>query len=171
MVDKAKTDFEVGGFCQLAATTVAKVSLTPVALLKVGWPNQFLILDIYDDEEKGKLLRLDPCCGWMRDLQKEEKYACEAHHAKYFEPLPGHIKDQPKGEAEEAEEGGALQGKRRYSGFATEEGGEDVLGVEYVGNGGKAGALFFRSAGKRPIVVRGVAADKIMRLMSKLGIL
>jgi hypothetical protein len=167
MADEEKVEFKVGGFCRVSATTVAKIpDMTPVRLLKNGWPNKFLIIEIYDDEEKGKLLRLDPCCGWMRDLKKEEETACEAHPAKYFEPLPGHIQDQEDGEEAEEDPQG-----RRYSGFGQDEEGEDAVGVEYVRNGGKTGSFFFRRAGERPIVVRGQAADKLLRAVKKLGIL
>jgi hypothetical protein len=161
-------EFKVGGFVALKADAVAKVDMTPVRLLKAGWPNKFLILEIYEDEKAGKLLRLDPCCGWMMDLIKEEEHACEAHPAKYFEPAAGHIADQ----AEEGDGTVDANGKgRRYSGFGRGESAEDAVGVEYVEGGEKPASFFFRRAGTSPVVLRGEAADKAMALLAKLGIL
>jgi hypothetical protein len=162
-------EFKVGGFVAVTAEAVAKAAMTPVSLLKVGWPNKFLVLEIYEDEKRGgKLVRLDPCCGWMQDLIKEGDHACEAHPAKYFTPLPGHIRDQ----AEEAEESSAGDGARRYSGFGRKEGGEDAVGMEYVHGGQEEPpSFFFRRAGTSPVVIRGAAADRVLDILSKLGIL
>jgi hypothetical protein len=166
--DKATAELKVGGFVAITAEAVAKAVMTPVNLLKVGWPNKFLVLEIYDNATRGKLVRLDPCCGWMLDPAKEGETACEAHPAKYFSPLPGSINDQ----AEEA--GGTAEpeeGARRYSGFGRQEGGEDAVGMEYVNAGKDPASFFFRRAGTSPVVLRGAAAERIKEILSKFGVL
>jgi len=171
---KEAIDFKVCGFAALTADAVARVDMTPVHLLKIGWPNRFLILEVYEDAAQGKLLRLDPCCAWMRDPLDDTKEACKAHPAKHFESLVGHIADQADAEAEAKEGSGAVDdnGKgHRYSGFGRSEGGEDTVGVEFVEDGDKPPSFFFRRAGASPVVLRGEAANKIRTVLGKLGIL
>lgn len=171
-MDEEKIEFKIGGFCRLKAEAAAKVDSTPARLLKAGWPNEFLIVEIYEDgeKEKGKLLRLDPCCGWMKDLRDDEKHACEAHPAKFFEPLPGHISEDIENESE-AEEGEAVgPAGGRYTGVGLGDTDEDLMGFEYV-NGEKAKTFFLRCAGKPPIMIKGVGAQKLGKILNKLGIL
>lgn len=162
-------EFKVGGFCGLKPEAAAKGDSTPARLLKIGWPNRFLIVEIYEDEEKGKLLRLDPCCGWMRDLRDEEKHACEAHPVKYFDPLPGHIAEEVEAE-QEADE--SMVGPRggRYVAFGRGASEEDLTSLEFV-NGGKTKSFFFRHAGSKPFVIQGKAAHRLATFIDKLGIL
>ena len=167
-----KNEFKFGGFCKLKAEAAAKVDSTPARLLKAGWPNKFLIVEIYEEKDKGKLLRLDPCCGWMIDLRDDEKNACEAHPAKFFEVLPGHISEdiENEAEAEVAEEEVVGPAGGRYTGLGVGDSDEDLVGVEYV-NGETTKTFFVRCAGKAPIMVRGTGAQRLSKIFSKLGIL
>ncbi len=128
-------------------------------------------MEIYEDEEKdkGKLLRLDPCCGWMKDLRDDEKHACEAHPAKFFEPLPGHISEDIENESEAEEDEAVGPAGGRYTGVGVGDSEEDLVGVEYV-NGEKTKTFFVRCAGKAPMMVRGTGAQRLAKIFSKLGI-
>ena len=53
---------------------------TPLRLFKFGWPNDFLVLDVYDHETYGQCIVLDPCCGWVQD-EKHAKKVCFGHCA------------------------------------------------------------------------------------------
>ena len=163
-----KIEFKIGGFCRLKAEAAAKVDSTPARLLKAGWPNKFLIVEIYDEKDKGQILRLDPCCGWMKDLRDDQKNACEAHPAKFFEVLPGHISEDI--EKEEAEEEAVGPAGGRYTGLGVGDNNEDLLSVEYV-NGGKSKTFFLRRAGQPPIVIRGAGAQRLMKFIDRLGII
>ncbi len=171
-MDEEKPEFKIGGFCRLTAEAAAKVDSTPARLLKAGWPNEFLIVEIYEDEEKekGKLLRLDPCCGWMKDLRDDEKNACEAHPAKFFEPLPGHISEDIENESEAQEDEAVGPAGGRYTGVGVGDNEEDLVGVEYV-NGEKSKTFFLRRAGQAPIVISGTGAQRLGKILTKLGIL
>ncbi len=165
-----QTEFKVGGFCRLKAEAAARMDSTPARLLREGWPNWFAIDQIYHDEKKGILLRLDPCCGWMEKLDDRTSLACQAHPAENFELIPGHLKDQLDENDEETEDAGEGPSGGRYAGFALGEGVEDVISVEYV-NGGKAPAFIFRKSGKAPQILKGSLAIKALRTFTKLGIL
>lgn len=165
-----KLDFKVGGFCALTEEAAAKGGSTPGRLRKIGWPNKFLIAEVFEDKEGKRFLRFDPCCGWMEDLKDPTKYACQAHPATFFTPLPGHISDDIAQETEDSEEAPTGPAGGRYTGLNVGEGEEDLIGVEFV-NGTKAKTFFLRRAGKPPIVISGVGAQRMMKFIDRLGIL
>lgn len=168
--DNETLDFKVGGFCALTEDAATKGTGTPGKLRKIGWPNKFLIVEVFEDKEGEKFLRFDPCCGWMEDLKDPKKDACVAHPAKFFTPLSGHIADDIAQETEEAEEAPVGPAGGRYTGLNLGEGEEDMVGVEFL-NGTKAKKFFLRRAGKPPIVISGVGAQRMMKFIDGLGIL
>lgn len=59
--------------------------VTPIRLIQLGWPNQFLVNDTIDIEGRPHL-SIWPCCFWMVN-RGTGKYLCKAHPAEYFELL------------------------------------------------------------------------------------
>lgn len=121
---------------------------TPIKLFKFGWPNDFLVLDVYDDEKYGQVITLDPCCNWIRDPEKHAKPVCFAHATSYFEVI-------------ERAQSNAASG-RRYSGVQIA--GMDILSAEYL-NGGDNPQLAVRVAGRKPVVLSGQAASILAQFL------
>lgn len=119
---------------------------TPIKLFKFGWPNDFLVLDVYDDEKVGQVLVLDPCCNWVKDPEKHQNHQCIAHSSRLFEVIE---RAQPST-------------GRRYSGVNIA--GLDILSVEYL-NGGENPSLAVRVAGRKPIVLNGQSADALAKFL------
>ena len=100
----------------------------------------------------GSLLRwLDPCCGWMRNLEDRSKFSCQAHPAEFFER---------SGERIEADE----EEKSRYSG--AQFNGEDILGVEVDGK-----TVSLRYMGRSPIKVDLEHGEQIKKFLASLKII
>jgi hypothetical protein len=121
---------------------------TPIKLFKlIGWPNDFLVLDVYDDEKHGQVLVLDPCCNWIKDPEKHQKHQCVAHSSRLFEVV---------------ERAPTTAANRRYSGVNIA--GLDILSVEYL-NGGENPALAVRVAGRKPIILNGQPAHILSQFL------
>lgn len=119
---------------------------TPLKLFKFGWPNDFLVLDVFEDEKYGQVIALDPCCSWIKDPEKHQKHVCAAHTTRFFEVI-----ERAKPDA-----------GRRYSGVNIA--GLDILSVEYL-NGGENPALAVRVAGRKPIVLHGQPAQILSQFL------
>lgn len=120
---------------------------TPIRLFRFGWPNDFLVLEVFDDPKFGQVLVLDPCCNWIRDPKKRTVHVCAAHSARFFEVV----------------EKGSQPGQgRRYSGVNIA--GFDLVSVEYA-NGKDSPALAVRVAGRKPVVLRGQPAQLLAQLL------
>lgn len=131
----------------LTPKVVADISiLTPIKLFKLGWPNKFMIVEVYDDPKRGQLLKLDPCCDWMVDHEKEEPL-CRAHPAKYFELYPP---EQDK----------------KY--FGLNLSGQELVSVEYMEKDNPN--LVLKFAGQRPIAVSGKAAKAVAKFIHEKGL-
>lgn len=79
-----------GDFVRIKPSAFDKVrKMTPKALFKIGWPNKFFVLKVYNDiQDNDKLtLELDPCCRWMINHATGQKL-CFGHHAEYFDRIP-----------------------------------------------------------------------------------
>jgi hypothetical protein len=120
---------------------------TPLKLFKFGWPNDFLVLDVYDDERYGQVVKLDPCCEWIKDPEKHQKNVCVAHSTRFFEVIERAKTTDPN---------------RRYSGINIA--GVDLLSVEYL-NGGENPALAVRLPGRKPIVLQGQPAHILSQFL------
>jgi hypothetical protein len=120
---------------------------TPIKLFKFGWPNDFLVLDVFEDEKYGQVIALDPCCNWIKDPEKHTKHVCAAHTTRFFEVV---------------ERAQANPAGRRYSGVNIA--GLDILSVEYL-NGGDNPALAVRVAGRKPIVLHGQPAHILSQFL------
>lgn len=121
---------------------------TPIRLFKFGWPNDFLVMDVFEDPKFGQVLVLDPCCNWMRDPKKRNSMVCAAHSARFFEVI---------------ERGSGKSGQgRRYSGVNIA--GLDLISVEFMG-GQDSPALAVRVAGRKPVVLRGQPAQVLAQLL------
>lgn len=121
---------------------------TPLRLFKFGWPNDFLVLDVYEHEVHGQVVVLDPCCGWMRD-EKHAKQVCpHGHSARFFEVLKRVQATDPN---------------RRYAGVNLA--GLDILSVESTGNGPDGPSLVVRVAGRKPITLNGQPAQILSQFL------
>ncbi len=123
--------------------------MTPLRFFKlVGWPNKFMVVDIFIDTKHGRVLRLDPCCGWARDPENRAKIACQAHPAKFFEKCPPEPDRHDKND--------------RY--MEVNLAGYDLLSVEFL-NGGKEPSLLVKFAGQKPFRISGAAARELARFL------
>jgi len=121
---------------------------TPVRLFKFGWPNDFLVVDVYEDKRYGQVLTLDPCCNWIKDPEKRKENVCVAHASRFFEVI--------KRSQSEA--------NRRYSGVNIA--GLDILSVEFLnGKEGEQPSLAVRVAGRKPMVLQGQAAHILSQFL------
>jgi len=121
---------------------------TPLRLFKFGWPNDFLVLDVYEDKRYGQVLALDPCCNWIKDPEKHKTNVCVAHAARFFEVIE---RTQPAA-------------NRRYSGVNIA--GLDILSVEYLnGKEGEQPSLAVRVAGRKPMILQGQAASILSQFL------
>ena len=59
--------------------------VTPIRLMSLGWPNQFMVHEVIEVAGKPHL-SLWPCCFWMVN-RRTGKFMCKAHPAEYFEIL------------------------------------------------------------------------------------
>lgn len=121
---------------------------TPIKLFKFGWPNDFLVLDVFEHEKVGQVIALDPCCNWIKDAEKHREHVCAAHTTRFFEVIERGAQPNAAG--------------RRYSGVQIA--GMDVLSVEYL-NGGENPSLAVRVAGRKPIVLTGQPAQIMSQLL------
>lgn len=120
---------------------------TPVKLFKFGWPNDFLVLDVYEDEKYGQVISLDPCCGWIKDPEKHKTNVCAAHTTRFFEVI---------------EKTKTSSGDRRYAGVQIA--GHDILSVEYL-NGGENPQLAVHVAGRKPVLLSGQPAQILSQFL------
>ena len=126
-------------------------NLTPKRLFKnEGWPNEFLAYDVYVEGDK-TFIRLDPCCGWMRNLEDRSKYSCQAHPAEFFERSGERVDDDEESQS-------------RYSGAKFN--GEDILGVEIDGK-----TVAIRYMGSSPIKLDLEQGQEIKKLLTMLKII
>jgi hypothetical protein len=150
-------DVEVGDYVRMtdeALIDPVAQEMTPFQFFKlVGWPNKFMVVDIFIDQKHGQVIRLDPCCGWAQDLEDRSKAACQAHPAKFFKKLPPE-QEESRGEDD------------RYMGVNIA--GFDLLSVEYL-NGGKEPSLMVKLAGQKPFRVSGSAARALSRFLQARG--
>jgi len=120
---------------------------TPLRLFKFGWPNDFLVLDVYDHEVYGQVVVLDPCCDWVRD-EKHAKKVCFGHSTRFFEVIKRVQAADPN---------------RRYAGVNLA--GLDILSVESTGNGPDGPSLVVRVAGRKPITLNGQPAQILSQFL------
>ena len=116
--ETAEQDIKPGDVVRLTSEALINPKaddLKPKRLFKnEGWPNEFLAYDVFVKDGK-TFLRLDPCCGWMRNLEDRSKYSCQAHPAEFFERSGERVEDEEETQS-------------RYSGVKLN--GEEILGVE-----------------------------------------
>ena len=175
------SEFEDGRFVRLTKEGIKSKS-TPALLHKIGWPNRFLISAVHVTENE-TLLELDPCCAWMEEPTDRTKVTCKAHPAKFFELLPGHIREEveaaEKAESEptpepepEAEEPPAETVKIPKELTADNP---DVQSFEFQGISirinKKARAIMLQKEDSIPVIVRGAFAQKMMGYVDQLGML
>ena len=124
---------------------------TPLKLFKFGWPNDFMVLDVYDHEVYGQVVVLDPCCNWIRDAEKHAKPVCFGHSTRFFEVIKRAQTQNP-------------DPSRRYAGVNLA--GLDILSVEYAnGNGAETPSLVVRVAGRKPITLNGQPAQILSQFL------
>jgi hypothetical protein len=139
-----KHEFKVGDHAEITAKgLVATPKSKPAQLIKIGWPNEFLVSDIIEGEDGQILLCLDPCCGWMRKSDRSDEEACKGHPSEFFRALEENVfgegaepregaKKAPEGEPVVSEAKAGEEG--RFTAFDID--GEEVFSVEF-GDGEK----------------------------------
>lgn len=142
-----KLDVEPGDLVELTPEAVRDVpDLTPVKLFSIGWPNRFLVFDVYEHPEKGQLISLDPCCAWMVNLSTPDgQHLCQAHPARFFKKVEGEKVDL---------------GDKPFARYA----GVEIDGQEFVsvrGNGGRETAFTVRLPGNRLVTMTGTVVKEL----------
>ncbi len=154
-VDQEEIDIKPGDIVRLTSEALIDKkaeSMKPMRLFKnEAWPNEFLAHDVFEKDGKW-FVRLDPCCGWMRDLEDRSKLSCQAHPAHFFERSGERI--------EEPEE----ETQSRYSGVKIN--GEDLFGMEYDGK-----AFVLRYMGRSPLKLDLAQGKEIQNLLRSLKII
>ncbi len=154
-VKPGETDIKPGDLVRLTSEALIDPNADPMKPTRLfkneGWPNQFLAYAVFEKDGK-PVLSLDPCCGWMRDLEDRNKLSCQAHPAHFFERCGERI--------EEADD----ETQRRYSGAQLN--GEDILGIEHDGN-----AVVLRWMGRSPIRLDLGQAKEVQQLLHALKII
>ncbi len=154
-VTPGETDIKPGDIVRLTSEALIDPTADPMKPTRLfkneGWPNEFLVYDVFQ-KDGYTFLRLDPCCGWMRDLEDRTKLSCEGHPAQFFE-RSGDRLEEPEEET-----------KRRYSGAQLN--GEDILGLEHDGK-----AVVLRYMGQSPIRLDLQQAKEVQGLLRALKIL
>lgn len=134
-----KHDFKVGDHVELSAKGLTEdPSGKPAQLLRIGWPNEFLVADILEEDGSVRLC-LDPCCGWMMKSDRNGEQACQGHPAEHFRPLQKNILEEGGASPREEEEGkeseaesvseAKADGDGRFTAFNID--GEEVFSVEF----------------------------------------
>jgi hypothetical protein len=130
-----------------------EVRMTPLTLLKIGWPNKFQVLETY--EKNGKpALRLDPCCGWMKKPGTEVN-ACEGHPAGLF------VKNADAERIKSKDD--------RYSSLEVPWG--EVLSLEYLEDEKMPAIVLRLAGGKRPFAVSGPIARDLHQRAKEFGLI
>lgn len=180
MVNDETPEFEDGRFVRLTKEGIKSKS-TPALLHKIGWPNRFLISAVHVTGDE-TLLELDPCCAWMEEPTDRTKVTCKAHPAKFFELLPGHIREEveaaEKAESEPAPEP-APEPEEEVETFKIPKeltaDNPDVQSFEFQGISirinKKARAIMLQKEDSIPVIVRGAFAQKMMGYVDQLGML
>lgn len=154
-VDHQEIDIKPGDLVRLTSEALINPKaedMKPMRLFKnEAWPNEFLAHDVFEKDGKW-FLRLDPCCGWMRDLEDRTKLSCQAHPAHFFERSGERI-EEPDEETQS-----------RYSGVKFN--GEDLLGIEYDGK-----AFVLRYMGRSPLKLDLAQGKEIEKLLHALKII
>ncbi len=153
-VERGGEDIKSGDIVRLTSEALIDKKADPMKPTRLfkneGWPNEFLVYDVFKKDGK-TFLRLDPCCGWMRNLEDRSKFSCQAHPAEFFER---------SGERVEGDE----ETKSRYSGAKFN--GEDILGVEIDGK-----TVAIRYMGGSPIKLDLEQGQEIKKLLTLLKII
>jgi|FLYN01.1.fsa_nt_gi hypothetical protein len=88
--NKTETEsFQEGDIVALTPTALRLGNLSmmsPRLLYQIGWPNQFVVLHTFEDEENGPCVSLYPCCMVLVD-RRSGNYRCTGHPAQYFEKI------------------------------------------------------------------------------------
>lgn len=107
----------------------------------VDWPNEFVVMATFQDEDEGLCLTLFPCCFFLRN-RKDGKPHCAGHPAQYFEKIG----------STEPEEG------ERHASVSLPFLGE-ILRADY--KGGKHPEFKGNIVGLPPVEIRGIDLKKL----------
>lgn len=126
--------------------------LSPKDLYSIGHPNAFLVLESFEDPQRGVCIALRECCFVLED-HKNGKKLCKGHEALYFEKM--------------GQERAAQKGDRKASIKIPWLG--EVLGYDYQDDEASP-SLRVRMAGADPIVLEGMAAQMVKKMLDGSGI-
>ena len=114
----AITAGDVIGLTEKALKDKELRQLSPRRLHKIGWPNRFVVVDVFKDGEEGDCVSILPCCGFL--CKKSGIPYCGGHPQRLFEKLESK-KEQVEEPSEEAKgeasstEGPPVQGQNRHA--------------------------------------------------------
>jgi hypothetical protein len=87
---------DVVGLSPAALRTDRLRKMTPRILHKIGHPNEFIVLDTFENESDGACVVLWPCCFRFVN-RKTGRELCQGHSVDYFEKL-GSLRTPKKGD-------------------------------------------------------------------------
>ena len=88
--EEKKQAFEEGDVVSLtqSALRIGRIQrMTPRVLYAIGHPNEFMVLDAFENEADGLCLTLWPCCFRYVDRERNNQLLCKGHPAVYFEKV------------------------------------------------------------------------------------
>lgn len=151
---REREPFEVGDVVGVTPKARLEVAMSPCDLLRIGWPNEFKVVDIFDHE--GELhVSLYPCCNWLRSRANNRVF-CTGHKASYFMRVTPSAVTLPSKDD-------------RFLSVDTPWG--PLISLDYQSNEQNPGLILHFAGLRRPIALSGVLAKEIGRKAMEVGIL
>lgn len=150
---KKTEDIQTGDYVKITNAAFEKVrTMSPIDLFHTGWPNEFLVIAVFEHEGV-RCLRLDPCCGWLRN-RATGQYLCEGHPVEYFEKTDPLTHEKSKDDRH----------------FSLEVLGQEAVSADFSDKG-RNPSLSLKVPGIRhPIILSGKVAKDLSKMAQDLGV-
>lgn len=149
---KEVEDIKTGDYVKLRQEAFDKLrTSSSVELFKIGWPNEFLVVGVFEHEGI-RCIRLDPCCVWLRN-RATGQYFCEGHQEEYYEKTEPFEHNRSKDDRH----------------FSLEVLGEEAVSVDFSEKGPHPSLSLKVPGIRHPIILSGKVAKDISKLAEGLG--
>lgn len=152
--EKQVKEIQTGDYVRLKQSSFERIrTSSSIELFKIGWPNEFLVLGIFEHEGM-RCLKLDPCCRRLRN-RATGQYVCDGHQEEYYE------KTEPL-------DHGLSKDDRHFS---MEVLGQEAVSVDFSEKGPHPSLSLKVPGIRHPIILSGKVAKDISKLAQDLGAL
>lgn len=153
-ISQEKEPFEVGDVVGVTPKARLGVNMSPCDLLKIGWPNEFRVVDVFD-HEGARHLSIYPCCNWLRSRQNN-KPLCTGHLSEYFMKVTPSMVTLPSKDD-------------RFLTVDTPWG--PLISLDYLSDEQNPGLVLHFAGLKKPLALSGVLAKEIGKKAQEMGLL